>query len=83
MTGQRTTKERPHELRPYYGHGNRPAKTRKGPSGLLSMLARRGSGENVLTVEDGAIIKTTDISLTYDRASCSNECAGQWAGASQ
>lgn len=68
-------KDRSNALYSYPGGRDRNPKTKKGPSGLISMLTDKESEENILTVEDGTIVKTTDISLSYDRASSSREPA--------
>ncbi|KAB8202664.1 hypothetical protein BDV34DRAFT_200617 [Aspergillus parasiticus] len=39
----------------------------------LSTVNGKGSEENILSVEDGAIVKTTDISLTYEVPAGSRE----------
>lgn len=78
LTGTKQ-KERSNSLRLYHGSRDRTVKSKKGPSGLVSLLTGKGSDENILAVEDGTIVKTTDISLSYDRASGSREpaAAGQ------
>lgn len=72
MTGMKH-RERSNPLHSYHGSRDRTAKSKKGPSGLVSMLTGRQSDENIFAVEDGTIVKTTDIRLSYDRASGSHE----------
>ncbi|KAJ5151591.1 hypothetical protein N7492_009886 [Penicillium capsulatum] len=68
-----TAKEPSNPLYAYYGNKDQSPKPKKATSGLISMLTGKGSDENILTVEEGGIVKTTDISLSYDRASESRE----------
>lgn len=65
-SGRTNETSRNTELRAYsHGSKNHPHARHISPS----LSTAQGSEENILAMEDGAIMKTTDISLTYESGS--------------
>lgn len=67
-TGHTNTNGKSNELQSY-SHGSRPPVRPRDPAALDTTLAGHDSEENILALEDGAIMKTTDISLSYEGGS--------------